>query len=212
MKLSTPHQVTFITESFHRSNMKIAIIGKGHVGGALAKGFTKAGHEIKFGHRDPKEPVKAAASWGEVIILAVPYGEAKNAAAAIGSAADGKPLIDVMNPLSQSGLAVGFTTSAGEETQILLPRARVVKAFNTVFAVNMPTGSVGREKLTAFLAGDDAGAKEIVAKLASDIGFEPLDCGPIRSARFLEPMTALLIHLAFEQGKGTGMGFKLVKA
>ena len=64
--------------------MKIAIIGKGHVGNALAKGLTKAGHEIKFGHRDPKEPVKAAASWGEVIILAVPYGEAKNAAAAIG--------------------------------------------------------------------------------------------------------------------------------
>ncbi len=192
--------------------MKIAIIGKGHVGNALAKGLTKAGHEVKFGHRDPKEPVNAAASWGEVIILAVPYGEAKNAAVAIGSAADGKPLIDVMNPLSQSGLAVGFTSSAGEETQNLLPRARVVKAFNTVFAVNMTTGSVGREKLTAFLAGDDAGAKEIVAKLASDIGFEPLDCGPIRNARFLEPMTALLIHLAFEQGKGTGMGFKMVKS
>ena len=146
------------------------------------------------------------------MILAVPYGEAKNAAAAIGSAAEGKPLIDVMNPLSQNGLAVGFTTSAGEETQNLLPRARVVKAFNTVFAVNMPTGSVGREKLTAFLAGDDAGAKEVVAKLASDIGFEPLDCGPIKNARFLEPMTALLIHLAFEQGKGTGMGFKIVKS
>lgn len=192
--------------------MRIGIIGKGHVGTALSKGLTKAGHEVKFGHRDPKEPVKAAASWGEVVILAVPYSEAGNAAAAIGAAADGKPLIDVMNPLAQGGLALGFTTSAGEETQRLLPKARVVKAFNTVFAVNMPTGSLGAERLTAFIAGDDKAAKETVMRLASDIGFEPLDCGPLRSARYLEPMTALIIHLAFEQGKGTGMGmgFKLL--
>jgi hypothetical protein len=192
--------------------MKIAIIGKGHVGSALAKGLTKAGHEIKFGHRDPKEPVKAAASWGEIIILAVPYSEAKNATAAVGAAADGKVIIEVTNPLGQSGLALGFTTSAGEEIQRLLPRAKVVKAFNTVFAANMPTGSVGGEKLTAFMAGDNKGAKEVVAKLVSDIGFEPLDCGPLRSARYLEPMAGLIIHLAFEQGKGTGLGFKMVMA
>jgi hypothetical protein len=117
-----------------------------------------------------------------------------------------------MNPLAQGGLALGFTTSAGEETQRLLPKARVVKAFNTVFAVNMPTGTVGGEKLTAFIAGDDKAAKGVVMKLASDIGFKPLDCGPMRNARFLEPMTALLIHLGYEQGRGTGMGFKLVEA
>lgn len=192
--------------------MRIGIIGKGHVGTALSTGLARAGHEVRFGHRDPKEPVKAAASWGEVIIFAVPFGEARNAAAAIGSAADGKPLIDVLNPLAQGGLALGFNTSAGEETQKLLPKAKVVKAFNTVFAVNMPTGSLGEEKLTAFIAGDDKAAKETVMRLASDIGFEPLDCGPLRSARYLEPMTALMIHLAFEQSKGTGMGFKLLHA
>jgi predicted dinucleotide-binding enzyme len=59
--------------------LKIAIIGKGNVGTALSKGLGRAGHEIKFGHRDPKEPVSEAAKWGEVIILAVPHENADNA-------------------------------------------------------------------------------------------------------------------------------------
>ncbi len=192
--------------------MRIAFIGKGNVGKALSSGLVKAGHEVRYGHRDPKEPVREAASWGDVIVLAVPYGEAKNAVAAIGSAADGKVVVDVMNPLAQGGLAIGFTNSAGEETQRLLPRSRVVKAFNTVFAANMPKGQLGNEKLTALIAGDDAAAKGIVMSLASDIGFKPLDCGPLRSARYLEPMTALLIHLGYEQGRGTGIGFRIVEA
>src|SRR3989304_6002419 len=139
--------------------MKVGIIGKGNVGTAIAAGLTRKGHEVKFGHRDPKEPVSEAAKWGEIIILAVPHDAAADTARELGSAADGKTVIDVSNALTENmELAIGFTTSAAEEIQKMLPKARVVKAFNTVFAPNQSTGKVGNEQLTLFVASDDAKA------------------------------------------------------
>ncbi len=125
---------------FKVKTMKIAIIGKGNVGTALQKGLSKAGHETKFGHRDPAEPVGEAAKWGEVIILAVPHENADDARDAIGRFADGKIVIDVMNAIgSNMDLGISCTTSSAEETQKRLPKAKVVKAFNTVFAQNQST-------------------------------------------------------------------------
>ena len=109
------------------------------------------------------------------------------------------------------GLAIGFSTSAAEEVQKMLPKARVVKAFNTVFAANQNTGRIGDEKLTLFVAGDEVKAKETVMQLGRDIGFDPLDAGPLKSARYLEPMATLLMNLAFTLGMGTKIGYKLVK-
>jgi predicted dinucleotide-binding enzyme len=192
--------------------LKIAIIGKGNVGTALAKGLGKAGYEIKFGHRDPKEPVSEAAKWGEVLILAVPYENADDATEEIKPYSDGKTVIDVMNAVSDDiGLGISCTTSTAEETQKKLPKAHVVKALNTVFATNQSTGKADGEQLTAFYAGDDAGAKETVAQLTRDIGFDPVDCGPLKSARYLEAMGVLIINLAFKYHLGNKMGFKLVK-
>lgn len=193
--------------------MKIAIIGKGSVGSAFGAGLERAGYGIKFGHRDPKEPVLDAARWGEVVILAVSYAAVKDVVKELGSAADGKVLIDVTNALDHSGeLAIGLTTSAAEELQKLLPRARVVKAFNTVFAHNQSTGRLGEEQLTAFIAGDDSRAKQIVMQLARDIGFDPVNVGPLKAARYLEPMAMLLIGLGYSLKMGTKIGFKLVRA
>ena len=189
--------------------MRIGIIGKGHVGTALSTGLARAGHEVRFGHRDPKEPVKAAASWGEVIIFAVPFGEARNAAAAIGSAADGKPLIDVLNPLAQGGLALGFNTSAGEETQKLLPKAKVVKAFNTVFASNQADPSGADAPIDGFVAGDDADAKRTVISLVESIGMNPLDVGPLSAARYLEGMAFINIGLNAANGWSWTSAWKL---
>ena len=192
--------------------MKIGIIGKGNVGTAIAAGLTRKGHEVKFGHRDPKEPVSEAAKWGEVIILAVPHGAAADTAKELGSAADGKTVIDVSNALNETGeLAIGFTTSAAEEIQKLLPKARVVKAFNTVFAQNQSVGRIGSEKLTLFVAGDDAKAKQTVMQLGADIGFDPVDAGKLKAARYLEPMGMLMISLGYGLGMGTKIGYKLVK-
>jgi len=193
--------------------MKIAVIGKGHVGKGLGDGLKRAGHEIRYGHRDPKEPVRQTAEWADVIILAVPYHATTDAAKEIGSAADGKVFIDVTNALDQNGnLAVGFTTSAAEELQKLLPKTRVVKAFNTVFSQNQSTGRVGKEQLTAFIASDDRMAKQIVMELSRDIGVEPVDVGPLKSARYLEPMAIMIIELGYNLKMGTRIGFRLVKA
>lgn len=192
--------------------MKIAIVGKGNVGTAIGAGLNRKGHEIKFGHRDPKEPVAAAAIWGEVIILAVPYTEVQSATKEIGSAADGKTLIDATNAIGPDGdLAVGFKTSAAEDLQKMLPKAHVVKAFNTVFAQNQNTGRIGNQQLTAFVAGDNSKAKQTAMQLTRDIGFDPVDSGPLKAARYLEPMAMLLINLGYAHKMGTNIGFKLVK-
>lgn len=192
--------------------MNVGIIGKGNVGSAIAAGLSRAGHEIKFGHRDPKETVAEAAKWGEIIILAVPHENVADAAKSIGSLADGKILLDVTNAISENmNLAIGFSTSAAEELQKKLPKARVVKAFNTVFAQNQSTGRLGNEQLTLFVASDDAKAKQSVMQLGRDIGFDPVDAGPLKSARYLEPMAMLLINLGYVLGMGTKIGYKLVK-
>jgi predicted dinucleotide-binding enzyme len=193
--------------------MKVAIIGKGHVGSALGEGLTKAGHEVRFGHRDPAEAVGPAVSWGEAVVLAVPYPQIGNAAEEIGNGANGKVLVDVTNVIGNDGkMAVGCTTSGAEELQKRLPQARVVKALNTVFAQNMRTGKVGGEPLAAFVAGDDAPAKRTVMQLTKDIGFDPIDCGGLSCARYLEPMALQLVNLGYGQGLGADIGFKLVKA
>ena len=192
--------------------MKIAIIGKGSVGSALCSGLSGK-HETRFGHRDPAEPVADAAKWGEIIILAVPHNNANDAIEEIRPYADGKVVVDVMNAVGpKMELGISCTTSTAEETQKKLPKAHVVKAFNTVFAQNQSTGEVGNEQLTAFIAGDDVKAKQTVAQLTRDIGFEPVDCGPLKASRYLEAMGIMIINLAYSYGMGTKIGYKLVKA
>ncbi len=193
--------------------MKVAIIGKGNVGSALGVGLSRGGHEVKYGHRDPKEPVADAAKWGEVVILAVPHGNADDARGEVKPYVDGKTVIDVMNAIgTDMELNISCTTSTAEETQMQLPNAYVVKAFNTVFAPNQSTAKIGDQQLTAFIAGDDIGAKRKVMQLTRDMGFDPVDCGPLTSARFLEGMGNMLINLAFKYGMGNHIGYKLVKA
>ncbi len=204
--------------------MKISIIGTGRVGQALASGFVKSKHEITFGSRDPtkKEPVpgtkmrsmQEAVREGELVVLAVPYLSALETVNAIGpSNFAGKTLLDVTNVIGPSGeWAVGFTSSGAEEIAKALPQAHVVKAFNTVFARHMSTGKIGEERLALLVAGDDASAKETVMQLGREIGFEPIDAGALRSARFLEPLGMLNITLAFSQKMGPGIGFRLLRS
>src|SRR3974390_96619 len=97
---------------------KIAIIGKGNVGKALAEGLRRAGNEIRFGSKDPKEPFRDVAGWADVVMLAVPWGALAEIARTVGDAFDAKPVVDVTNVMTPSyELAVGFTTSGAEELQ-----------------------------------------------------------------------------------------------
>ena len=155
--------------------------------------------------------VRETAQWAEIVVMAVPFAAIDAAVKEAGPGLEGKPLIDVTNALGPDmQLAVGFDSSGAEELQKKARGARVVKAFNTVFAQHMDSGRVGGETLTAFVAGDDAKAKSEVLDLARGIGFDAVDAGPLRTARLLEPLALLNIQLGYVQKMGTQMGFQLV--
>jgi predicted dinucleotide-binding enzyme len=194
------------------AEMKIAIIGKGNVGSALAEGLRRSAqkHEIRFASRDVREPIRGAVEWSDVVILAVPWSAHQSVVNEGGESFDGKTVVDVSNVLGPSfELAVGFTTSGAEELQKMMPKAKIVKAFNTVFAQNMSSGRLNGEPLSAFLAGDDPAAKDRVREIGEDIGFDIIDAGPLRSARLLEPVGMLNITLGYGLKMGTNIGFVL---
>jgi hypothetical protein len=189
---------------------KIAILGKGNVGSALARGLARSYSHVKSIGNDKPAQLQAATQ-AEVVILAVPFPALDDVIKNLGAALDGKVVVDATNALTPDyQLAVGFTTSGAEELQKKLPHARVVKAFNTVFAQHMDSGKVGVTPITALVAADDAAAKETVVTLAQDLGFEAVDAGPLKNARLLEPVGFLNIQLGYMLGLGTQIGFKLV--
>ena len=189
---------------------KIGIIGNGNVGSALARGLRSTGNEVRA-VSDDKRDLAQVAAWGDVVLLAVPFSAIDDVVREAGPALAGKIVIDATNALDRSmNLAVGFTTSGAEELQKKLPRSRVVKAFNTVFAQHMDFGRLRDHLLTAFVASDDAAAKKAVMGLAQGIGFDPVDAGTLKNARLLEPLASLNIQLGYVLGMGTQIGFKLV--
>lgn len=191
--------------------MRIGIIGDGNVGSALHRGLTRAGHQATAVGSDPAA-VRETARNAEVLIIAVPFGAIDDVVREVGEEADGKVVIDVTNALNPDySLAVGFTTSGAEELQKKLPRSRVVKAFNTVFAQHMDSGKVKGEQLTVLAAGDDSSAKNVVIDLAKAVGFDAVDAGPLQNARLLEPFALENITLGYMLGLGTDIGFRLVR-
>jgi 8-hydroxy-5-deazaflavin:NADPH oxidoreductase len=189
---------------------KVGIIGDGNVGSALARGVKRAGHEVRAVGKD-KKAIRETASWADLVILAVPFGAIDDVVKDVGDVLEGKTLIDVTNALDANmNLAVGFTTSGAEELQRKVPTARVVKTFNTVFAQHMDTGRLGDQRLSAFVAGDDAGAKKSVLEMAGEIGFDAVDAGPLKNARLLEPFAFFNMQLGYVLGMGTQIGFKLL--
>jgi NADPH-dependent F420 reductase len=213
--------------------MKIAVIGAGNVGGTLGKRWARAGHEVAFGVRDPAEaraaalvrdagPGARAASVSEavreaaVVLLSVPWENAQEALAAAGDLR-GRILIDATNPVAltaeglRQGLVIGHTTSGAEEVARWADGARVVKAFNTTGWQNMADPLYGSQGLSMLLCGDDAEARKTTADLARQLGFEPVDVGPLRSARYLEAVAMLWIDMAVLRGFGTNFGLRVVK-
>lgn len=194
------------------TTQKIGIIGKGNVGSGLARGIERAGHDVRSVGNDPAK-VKEIAEWASIVLLAMPSEAINDVLEVTGDAITGKTVIDATNALdAQMNLAVGFTTSGAEELQKKIPTAHVVKAFNTTFAQHMDSGKLGDVSLTAFVAGDQAESKEAVQDLARDIGFDPVDAGPLKNARLLEPVGYLNIQLGYVQGLGPDIGMTLARA
>jgi predicted dinucleotide-binding enzyme len=205
--------------------MKIAIIGAGNVGTSLARGWRKAGHEIVFGVRDPAgkkaelvslgdvASTKDAAARAEVIVIAVPWTVIDDVTSEIAGAARGKTVIDVTNPIAPpyTDLAVAGSDSGGEQVARRLKQSRVVKAFNTVGAEVMANASYTDGPTFLPVAGDDPSAKAKAITLAHDLGFDPVDAGPLSMARYLEPFAMLWIKLALAQGLGRRFAFRLLR-
>jgi len=190
---------------------KVGIIGTGNVGGALARGLSKARRDVK-GVGEDKGEIRSTVEWADIVILAVPFGALNDVAATIAPLVKGKTVIDVTNALTaEMKLAVGYTTSGAEELQAKLPHANVVKAFNTQFAQHMDSGRLGDRRLTVFVAGDNTEAKRDATEVATAIGFEAVDAGPLANARLLEPLGYLNIQLGYVLGLGTQIGLELVR-
>jgi len=211
--------------------MKIAIIGAGNVGGTLGSRWAQKGHPVTFGVRNPGDEklkklsreagnnarvatIGEAVKGASVVVLATPWEATQSALQAAGSL-NGKILIDATNPLTMGTeglrLVLGHTTSAGEQVASWATGARVVKAFNTTGAKNMADPKLGSQSASMFVCGDDAEARSTVMKLAEELGFEAVDCGPLLAARYLEPMAMLWIHLCVGLGRGPDFAFKIVK-
>jgi predicted dinucleotide-binding enzyme len=148
----------------------------------------------------------------EILVLATAWAGAENAIRTAGNLA-GKIVIDCTNPIAEGfkGLSIGLTTSAGEQVASWAKGARVVKAFNTTGAGNMANPLYGTQAVTMFICGDDAEAKKVVAKLAEDLGFDPLVTGPLYHARYFEPMAMLWVDMAYVQKFGPNFAFKTLK-
>ena len=149
-----------------------------------------------------------AASDADAVVLATAYGDAVKALEAAGDLR-GKVVIDITNPLTADymGLTLGHSTSAAEEIAKAVPGAEVVKAFNTVFAQVLADGAdfgAGR-KVTVFYAGDSERAKQTARALAESMGFDTVDAGGLKNARYLEPLAGLNIYLGYGAGLGTAI-------
>ena len=209
--------------------MRVGILGAGNVGGALGRVWTRKGHEVIFGVPDAqsertRKAIAAlggagragtnaeAGAFGEVLVLSVPWPAARQAIESSGDLA-GKVLIDCTNPLAADlkGLVVGLNTSAGEQVAEWARGARVVKAFNTIGAGNFGRTDFSGLIADGFYCGDDKAAKAVAKGLIADAGFNPVDVGPLRNARWLESLAMLWIDLAVNQGWGGDHAFKLLR-
>lgn len=207
--------------------MGISILGAGNVGMALGSALTQRGEQVTFGVPDADKYRAAVAALGplaqlttsaqaiasaDIVILAVPYGAVASIAQSVPDWA-GKIVVDATNPLAPglAGLSVGTTTSAAEALAQRAHGARVVKAFNTTGAENMADTRYSGGAPWMPVCGDDADARQRVLALATLIGFDAVDCGPLQAARYLEPFAMTWIHLAFKQGLGRRFAFSVLR-
>lgn len=211
----------------------IAIVGAtGNMGTALSKSLSKAGHHLLLFDRKPGElksligDLRSSGSSSKIgtldsvadsakadhVILAVPYQAQQELAGELRGAVDGKIVISIANPLNETydGLVTPPDTSAGEELQRALEGARVVKAFNTVFAADFYQPNIDGKQIDAFVAGDDGDAVREVSELVRSMGLNPLLSGGLSTSRTLEQMQLLLIQLNMKNNYNWVAGWKIL--
>jgi predicted dinucleotide-binding enzyme len=199
-----------ITPAASQAPMKIGIIGAGRIGGTLGEHWVKAGHEVFLSSRHPENlkeladrlgpraragTPREAAAFGDVIMIAVPYGALPEIGRDYANEMRGKVVLNASNPIPRRDGPVAEEAQkkgAGIADAELLPGVRVVRAFNTVgaSAVRSEARRAG-ERIAIPLAGDDREALEIASRLVRDAGFEPVIVGGLVRAKEFHPGTAV---------------------
>ncbi|QGF24735.1 NADPH-dependent F420 reductase [Raineyella fluvialis] len=204
----------------------VTVIGTGNVGSAVAGMLAKAGAGLQILDRDKEKAAALAgqvngtagtvgeALTGDVVVLAVPYPALAEIAGIYSGDLDGKTVVDVTNPVdfeTFDDLVVPADSSAAAQLASLLPKANVLKAFNTTFAGVVGAGSLGGNDAVVLVAGDDNGAKETLIRLVEAGGLKGVDAGSLKRARELEALAFLQMTLAAKETISWNGGFALVK-
>jgi hypothetical protein len=204
--------------------MRIAIIGAGNVGSALGRAWLGSREDVIFGVPNPADPkynslpeekmrtAPEAARGAEIIVLATPWPATEAAVKSLGDLS-GKIVIDCTNPLGMGPngleLVLGHTASGGEQVASWAPGAAVFKTLNQIGADSMDKAARFPVRPVMFIAGDDPSKKPVVMSLVAKLGFAPVDAGPLRIARLLEPYGMLWIDQALNRGRGQSFAFAI---
>src|SRR3989442_10691243 len=208
--------------------MRVGILGSGLMGGKLGTIFARAGHEVVFSYARSMEKLKKlardahgnaragtpreAAKEADALLLAVHWSRIEEVLSQTGDLS-GKVVVTCSLPMNDDNteLVVAHTSSGAEELARMIPFARVVSAFNTVpsevlFGVYEAKRKATRPSLV-YCGGDESG-KAVAAELIRDVGFDPLDAGPLRIARYTEPLALLVAELAYEGEGGPELAYR----
>jgi predicted dinucleotide-binding enzyme len=208
--------------------MKIGILGSGLMGGKLGTIFARAGHDVVFSYSHSKakleklardsggqaragSPAEAARD-ADALLLAVHWSRVDDVLKKAGDLS-GKVIVTCSLPMNDDDteLVIAHTSSGAEELAKKIPKGRIVSAFSTVpsevlFSVFESARNGARPSLV--YCGKDKSAKKVAAQLISDAGFEPVDAGPLKVARYIEPFVLLIAQLAYEGTRGPALAYR----
>jgi len=208
--------------------MRVGILGSGLMGGKLGTIFARAGHDVVFSYartsqkleklaREAKGKARAgtpaeAARHADALLLAVHWSRVDDVLKQAGDMS-GKTIVSCSLPMNadDTDLVVAHTSSGAEELAKKVPAARVVGAFGTVPSEVLFDVFAARRKVTKpslLYCGDESRSKKVAAQLIGDVGFDPVDAGPLRIARYTEPFTLLIARLAYEGKKGPELAYR----
>ncbi len=208
--------------------MRVGILGSGLMGGKLGTIFARAGHEVVFSYSHSKEKLKKLARQAQskaragtpreavqdadALLLAVHWSRINDVLSQAGDLS-GKVIVSCSLPMNtdDTELVVAHTSSGAEELAKMIPKASVVSAFNTVpsevlFSVFENKGKITKPSLV--YCGDDRSGKKVATELIRDVGFEPVDAGPLRIARCIEPFALLIGQLAYSGKRGSELAYR----
>jgi hypothetical protein len=208
--------------------MRIGILGSGLMGGKLGTLLAQAGHEVVFSYARSQEKLKQlahkahpsaragtpreAAQSAEALLVGVHWSRLDDVLSLAGDLS-GKVLITCSLPMNEdnSALVIAHTNSGAESLAQRVPKAQIVSAFNTVPSEVLSDVFESRQRTqrpSLVYCGNDAAAKKLTAGLIHDVGYEPIDAGPLSMARYTEPLALLVGHLAYEGSKGPELSYR----